>query len=253
MGLLNIKNRFSALLCGCAFFLAAPLDAAQNTGVKGQSNCFGFCPVVLVQAGVASKRLESTVPSSGAQVILLSDAALAVDAEMGIWRTKSTLLSAVYSYEQINWKIPAGATITSSASITHTALLRFTGYPSRTGSLRLGAELGWGQVPIALASGTSILSQTLSAPMVGIIAEYYLFTAMGLHFSVEMRASAHLFGSTPTDKYAFAPDIMEALKITSKIGKLQVYASPFLRYQSSKSTACESSALSLGAKVGIGF
>lgn len=253
MGLLHTKNRLIALLCGSAFFMAAPLNAAQNLGAKGQATCFGFCPVVVVQAGVASKRLDSTVPSSGARLTLLSDAALAVDAELGIWRTSFTLLSVVYAYEQINWQIPAGASMASSASITHTALLRFTGYPSRGGKLRLGVEVGWGQLPVALASGTSILTQTLSAPMAGIFAEYYLFNVLGLHFSIETRASARLFGSTATDSYAFVPDTTGAIKITSKVGKLQVFASPFLRYQAAKSTGCESSTLTLGAKIGIGF
>jgi hypothetical protein len=253
VGLSHIKNRLLALLCGSAFFLAVPLSAAQNTGAKGQGTCFGFCPVISVQAGVASKKLESTVPSSGAQVTLLSDASLAVDAEMGIWRTQSALLSAVYSYEQINWRVPSGTSISSSASITHTALLRFAGYFSRSSKLRLGVELGWGQAPVAFASSTGLLTQTLSAPMAGIVAEYYLFNGMGLHFSIETRALARISGSTPTDSYAFAPDILGAIKIGTKAGKIQVYASPFLRYQSAQSPGCESSVLSVGAKVGIGF
>ncbi len=253
MRLLHLKTQLLALLCGSASFLAAPAFAAQNMGAKGQSQCFGFCPVVRVQAGVASKRLDSTVPSSGANVILLSDASLAVDAELGIWRTPATLLSAVYSYEQINWRIPAGTSMSSSASITHTALLRFTGYPSRTARLRLGTEFGWAQMPIAIKASSSIVTQTLSAPMAGIFAEYYLFNVLGLHFSIETRAAARLSGSTATDSYSFVPDLMGTLKIATKVGKLQVYVSPFLRYQSAKSTGCELSALSLGAKVGIGF
>lgn len=89
--------------------------------------------------------------------------------------------------------------------------------------------------------------------MAGIFAEYYLFNVLGLHFSIETRAAARLSGSTATDSYSFVPDLMGTLKIATKVGKLQVYVSPFLRYQSAKSTGCELSALSLGAKVGIGF